>query len=104
MPQDELARFGLSRDDIADRRFSDEFREFMRFQIARADSLYDFANPGIAQLNPEGRFAVSMASTLYRAILRKLEQQDLNPFAKRASTSLPHKLILMRHARRLSRQ
>ncbi len=103
LPLDELARFGLSRDDIANRRFSPEFRDFMRFQVARADSFYEFANPGIAQLNPEGRFAVSMASTLYRAILRKLEQQDLNPFAKRASTSLPHKLVLMRHAHKLSR-
>ncbi|RYX86668.1 phytoene/squalene synthase family protein [bacterium] len=104
MPQDELARFGISRDDIAARRFSNEFRDFMRFQVTRADSLYDFANQGIKQLEPEGRFAVAMASTLYRAILRKLEQQDLNPFARRASTSLPHKLVLMRDARALSRQ
>lgn len=103
MPQDELARFGISRDDIAARRFSDGFRDFMRFQVERADSLYKFANQGIIQLAPEGRFAVAMASTLYRAILRKLEQQDLNPFARRASTSLPHKLVLMRQARTLSR-
>lgn len=104
MPQDEMARFGISRDDIAARHFSDSFREFMRFQVGRADSLYDFANRGIAQLAPEGRFAVAMASTLYRAILRKLEQQDLNPFARRASTSLPHKIVLMRDAHALSRQ
>lgn len=103
IPQDDMTRFGVSRDDIAARRFSDGFRELMRFEVARADSLYDFANKGIAQLAPEGRFAVAMASTLYRAILRKLEQQDLNPFARRASTSLPHKLVLMRSARTLSR-
>ncbi len=104
LPQDEMARFGVSRDDIEARHFSDEFRELMRFQVNRAHELYDLANPGIAQLKPEGRFAVSMASTLYRAILRKLEQQDFNPFARRASTSLGHKVVLMRHARTLSRQ
>ena len=104
LPADELAQFSLSRDDIAARRFSDNFRDFMRFQVARADGLYEFAAPGIAELAPEGRFAVAMASTLYRAILRKLEQQDLNPFIRRAATSLPHKLLLMRPALKLSRQ
>ncbi len=104
LPEDELSHFNLSRDDIAARRFSDDFREFMRFQVARTDAMYEFANGGINQLAPEGRFAVAMASTLYRAILRKLEAQDLNPFARRASTSLPHKLVLMRPAFRLSRQ
>lgn len=103
LPRDEMARFGVSRDDIEARRFSEGFRELMRFQVNRAHELYDHANPGIAQLKPEGRFAVSMASTLYRAILGKLEQQDFNPFLRRASTSLGHKLVLMRHARTLSR-
>lgn len=101
LPRDEMERFGITRDDIAGRRFSSAFREFMRFQVARADGLYEFADKGIIQLEPEGRFAVAMASTLYHAILRKLEQQDLNPFARRASTSLPHKLVLMRRARKL---
>jgi len=103
LPRDEMVRFGITREDIEARRFSDGFRELMRFQVNRAHELYEFANPGIVQLKPEGRFAVSMASTLYRAILRKLEQQDFNPFARRASTSLGHKLVLMRHARTLSR-
>jgi len=103
LPRDEMARFGVSREDIEARRFSDGFRELMRFQAERAHGLYEFADRGIVGLNPEGRFAVAMASTLYRAILRKLEQQDFNPFARRASTSLPHKIVLMRHAHSLSR-
>lgn len=103
MPADEMAQFGLSRDDIAACRFSPQFREFMQFQAKRAHQLYEDANPGIAQLNKEGRFAVAMASTLYRAILGKLEQQDFNPFAKRASTSFPHKLVLMSQARKLAK-
>ena len=102
MPQDELKRFGLSDEDIAARRFSPQFREFMRWQAARAHRLYDEANVGIAMLRPEGRFAVSSASTLYRAILEKLEAQDWNPFAKRAATSGIEKVALLRTARALS--
>ena len=102
MPQDELKQFGLSDEDIAQRRFSPQFREFMEFQAGRAHRLYDEANQGIAMLRPEGRFAVSSASTLYRAILDKLEAQDWNPFAKRAATSGLEKVALLRRARALS--
>ena len=47
MPQDELKQFGLSDEDIAERRFSPQFRDFMKFQAARTHRLYDEANAGI---------------------------------------------------------
>ena len=102
MPQDELKRFGLSDEDIARRRFSPQFREFMRFQVERAHDLYDEANRGIALLNPEGRFAVASASTLYRAILDKLEAQNFDPFGGRVATSGAEKIALLRRARAIS--
>ena len=102
MPQDELKNFGLSDEDIAKRRFSPAFREFMRFQVERAHHLYDEANSGIKLLNKEGRFAVASASTLYRAILDKLEEQDFNPFAGRVATSGVEKIALLRRARAIS--
>jgi phytoene synthase len=92
MPQDELARFGLSDDDIAQRRFSPAFREFMKFQAQRAHGLYEEANAGIPMLDRQGRGAVLAASTLYRAILDKLEAQNWNPFTQRAKTNLPEKV------------
>ena len=92
MPQDELARFGLSDEDISQRRFSPAFRAFMRFQAKRAHGLYEEANAGIPLLDRQGRGAVLAASTLYRAILDKLEAQGWNPFLKRAKTSLPEKV------------
>jgi phytoene synthase len=92
MPQDEMSRFGITDDDIANRRFSPAFRDFMRFQAARAHELYEEANAGIPLLNKQGRGAVLAASTLYRAILDKLEAQNWDPFIKRAKTSLPEKV------------
>ncbi len=102
MPQDELKQFDLSDEDIAQRKFSPAFREFMRFQAARAHELYDEANKGIALLNKEGRFAVASASTLYRAILDKLEAQDFDPFAGRVATSGVEKIALLNRARAIS--
>ena len=42
------------------------------------------ANPGIALLNKDGRFAVAAASDLYRAILSDIETHDYDVFHRRA--------------------
>jgi phytoene synthase len=94
MPQDELAAFGLSNDDIASRRFSARFEDFLAFQSARAHALYEEADRGIPLLRPEGRLAVRVASTLYRAILYKIEDRGWNVFVGRARTGLPEKILL----------
>ena len=48
---------------------TDRWRAFMRFQIERNRQLYDEAAPGIAWLDPAGRFAIAAAAGLYRDIL-----------------------------------
>lgn len=81
LPQDELARFG-----------SDKIG-FMKFQIDRADRLYDEANQGIRFLHPRGRFAVRAASDLYREILRKIEARGYD-VSVRVRTSLLEKILI----------
>jgi phytoene synthase len=87
LPQDELARFSVSEAQLASGQVAPAFIDFMKFQIARADRLYEEANCGIHLLHPRGRFAVRAASDLYREILRKIERQRYNVFVKRAGTS-----------------
>ncbi len=84
LPQDELAAFGLSEDDIAAGRVDDRWRAFMRFQIERNRQLYAEAMPGIAKLHPSGRFAIAAAAELYRAILADIEAHDGDVFTRRA--------------------
>ncbi len=64
----------------------------MRYQIARARRLYQEAEPGIALLHPEGRFAIAAASSLYRAILEDIEAHDYDIFSRRAHIGLFGKL------------
>ena len=94
LPQDELAQFGVTDEQISARQFDDNFRALAQFQAQRAHRLYDEANQGIALLQPEGRMAVACASVLYRAILGKLAAQDWNVFARRAKTGLGEKMGL----------
>ena len=94
LPAEELARFGLSRQDVIQKRFSPAFARFLDFQIARARELYRQGLSGLEYLAPPGRLAVKTAAVLYGAILDKIKDQDNNIFSGRAHTSLAEKLWL----------
>jgi len=87
LPLDEMAAFGLSEADLDTGQVNDHWRAFLRFQIERNRRLYTEANPGIALLNKDGRFAVAAASDLYRAILNDIETHDYDVFNRRAQVN-----------------
>ena len=84
LPQEELAAFGLTEEVIANGQVTEEWRAFMRFQIERNRQLYNEAWAGIALLDGDGRFAISAAAGLYRAILRDIEAHDYDVFSRRS--------------------
>ncbi len=84
LPLDELAQFGLTEAEIARGCVDERWRAFMQYQINRARALYSEAEPGIALLDPEGRFAIAAAAGLYRAILEDIEAHDYDVFHHRA--------------------
>jgi phytoene synthase len=98
LPQDELAAFGITEDQLAAGRVDDRWREFMRFQIARNRQLYQEAWPGIALLNREGRFAIAAAAILYRGILDDLEAHDYNNFTRRSYVNQRGKIARLAQA------
>jgi phytoene synthase len=84
LPQEELATFDLSGDDLAAGRVDDRWRAFMRFQIARTRQLCAKAWPGIAWIDRDGRLAIAAAADLYGAILDNIEARDYDVFRRRA--------------------
>lgn len=84
LPGGEMARFGYTEDMFARRERNDEFRALMRFQCGRARAYYAASSPGIPLLSPDGRFAVKVASDVYREILARIEQSDYDVFDRRA--------------------
>ncbi|HUR98295.1 MAG TPA: phytoene/squalene synthase family protein [Pyrinomonadaceae bacterium] len=94
MPKDELARFGLSREDICAHIRDDRFLAFMKFQIDRNREIYREALPGIKLLNWRGRLAVRVSYVLYKAILNEIERANYNVFAGRVRTNYQQKLAL----------
>lgn len=84
LPEEEMAQFGYSREMLGRGEQNAAFRELMQFQIARARGYYASAEPGIALLNHEGRFAVQVAADVYRQILRRIELANYDVFSERA--------------------
>jgi phytoene synthase len=95
LPADELEKFGLTAEDIAQQRTGDSFRAMMRFQIGRARAYYSYAEPGIAALPTDGsQFCARLMSTVYGAILDEIERADYQVYRGRVRVSFPRKIWL----------
>ena len=94
LPAQELASFGITENDLRQHVCSDAFKRFLGFQMSRARALYVSADDGIPLLQPDGQLAVRVASSLYEAILDKLEEAHYDVFAGRVRTSLWEKICL----------
>ncbi|MDW8402776.1 phytoene/squalene synthase family protein [Chloroflexus sp.] len=92
LPEDELARFGLTADDILARVYDERFIALMKFQIERAHRLYDESWPGIALLPAEVRLAVAAAAQVYRGILDKIVANQYDSYTRRAYVPLREKV------------
>lgn len=104
LPLEDLARFGLTDDDILNGRYDEAFCQLMRFEIARAHALYDAAWPGIALLSADGRLAIGAAAEIYRGILGKLDACEYNVFQQRAAVPLHEKLLILWRVRQRLRR
>lgn len=102
LPQEELAAFGLGEQDIETAVVDDRWRGLMRFQLARTRQLYDEALPGVALLDPDGRFAITAAAQLYRSILDDIEANDFDVFRRRAHVTTWGKIAQLPGIWRLS--
>jgi phytoene synthase len=95
LPLEDLARFGLTDADILAGRVDERFRALMRFEIARAQRLYQASWPGIALLSTDGRLAIGAAAEVYRGILGAIVANDFDVFGRRAYVPLAEKLLIL---------
>lgn len=92
LPEEELARFNLTAEEILLGVYDERFRALMRFQVARTQRLYEESWPGIALLADESRFAIGAAARVYRGILDKLVANNYDAYTRRAHLKLGEKM------------
>lgn len=85
LPREELAFYGIKESDIAEGLITDNWRQFMKFQIDRTRQLYDESWAGVKMLEREGQLAIGAASVFYQGILDQIEKSDCDVFTRRAS-------------------
>jgi 15-cis-phytoene synthase len=95
LPREELIFYGIREKDIAEGRVTDNWRQFMKFQIDRTRQLYDESWLGVKMLEREGQFAIGAASVFYQGILDEIERNDYDVFNHRASLSTWRKANLL---------
>jgi phytoene synthase len=91
LPADELAMFGLSRDEVLhdpQLAHDERWRPFMAFEVGRARSLYEAARPGIDLLAADARGCARACSHGYAAILGAIEQKGYDTISTRARVDL----------------
>ena len=100
VPLSELEDFGVTQSDVltgmfnkSTGRIDDKWRSFMRFQITRARQYFVDAEEGVRSLDPDAKWPVLSALTLYQQILDSVERNDYNNFTQRAYVKKINKLV-----------
>ncbi len=93
-PEDELARFGLAINDILSLRKTERLIEFLKFQVARARRYYEEALEGLRTIHKEARTVILMSFTLYREILKVIEENGYEVYTRRAYVAFYRKVLL----------
>ncbi|KAL5708507.1 hypothetical protein ACHQM5_019298 [Ranunculus cassubicifolius] len=95
LPQDELARFGLSDKDVLSMEVTDKWREFMKFQIERARFYYSIAEEGTTHVEKANGWPLRATLSLYQKILDEIEDNDYDNLTKKASVGKIKKLLVL---------
>lgn len=98
LPLEDLRRFDYSEDDLLRGVYDDRFHALMQFEAARARDYYQQALALPPLLNPVGRPSFVAMYRIYRGLLDRIEQQDYNVFAVRASLSTGRKFGIVAQA------
>lgn len=101
LPQEELARFGVTESELFDRHANDAMRELIEFQIERATSYFRAAEPLVGELSFDARFPTLLMGGVYATVLAKLRRDPLVVLRKRLSLTRVQKIMVV--ARRLVR-
>jgi 15-cis-phytoene synthase len=93
LPQEDMGRFEYGPEDLAARRYNQQFVKLMQFEAGRAQEYFQQA---ANLLPPEDRRAMISAEimgSIYHALLRQMERDEFHVFDRQYGLSRPAKLL-----------
>jgi phytoene synthase len=104
LPLEDMARFRYSERELAAGVVNEQFRELMKFEIARARELYRDAAAGLRWLADDGsRLAAAIILVMNEGILDAIAANGYDVFSHRATLSVGRKMVLAPRAWALAR-
>lgn len=94
LPQDELARFGYSEEELLAGRYTRAFMELMRFQCERARGFFQAASAALPAEDTRSLLAAEIMRAIYYRLLLKIEAHQYNVFDGPLALGKPQKLLL----------
>jgi phytoene synthase len=94
LPQDELARFGVSEADLLQANYTDDFRRLMEFQVERARNLYRQAFAQLPAGDRKAQRAGLIMAAIYQATLDEIVRDRFRVLDRRISLPPLRKLWL----------
>jgi squalene synthase HpnC len=98
LPLADMERFGVDEQQIHDRRFSPEFRDLMRHEVAFAQDLFAKGLPLLDRVDKELAVDLALFSRGGQEILRAIARQDYDVLRARPAISKGRKLALLLRA------
>jgi squalene synthase HpnC len=95
LPQDSMERFGVSEQEIAQRRATPQFIELMRFEVNRAREWFQRGLPLIKMVSPELALDIELFSRGGQEILNAIERQGFDVLKSRPAIPKTKKLWLV---------
>jgi phytoene synthase len=95
LPEEDMARFGYTAEDLKAGRRNEAFLALMQFEAARARSYYDSAVRALPPGERRSLVAAELMRAIYSRILAKMERDGFRVFGKRYRVSTAGKLSLI---------
>ena len=92
LPQEELARFGVTAAELAVGRYTPAFVRLMEYEAARARAYYERAWSALPPADQRSLFAAEIMGRTYFALLETIERRQFQVFGARVSVPTPRKL------------
>lgn len=95
LPREDMAKFGVTEEQILARKVDKNYTDLMKFQIERAKMYYERARRGVFMLAPESRLPVQSSLDAYGRILDKIEENGFDTLTTRAYVGKWEKLSII---------
>jgi squalene synthase HpnC len=99
LPEEDLARYGVSAQDFAKSEATLGVRELLRFEADRAWQCYEEGSALFGLIDPESRGALWLLAHTYSALLARIASLDFTVFGERVRLSKAEKMLFIAKAR-----